>query len=79
MTARRVRPRRVFITVKMLTEIDPGFRALDAALLGMGWARTKVSPLRRRRDGALSGRVVWRKGERSAVWASTFSGGCRGG
>lgn len=73
MSARTIRrPRNVLISVEALAEHDPGFAATDAVLLGMGWTRDKVSPLRRRRDGQLSGRIVWRKGGRTVVWSAHF-------
>ena len=76
MTARRIRrPRRVTISVEALAEHDQGFAAMDAVLLGMGWSRAKASTLRRRQNGDVSGRVVWRKDGRSVVWASTFQSG----
>lgn len=76
MSARRVRrPRSVTISIDDLAGHDPAFAAMDAVLLGMGYDRAKVSVLRRRRSGRISGRIVWRRDGCSIVWASTFGHG----
>jgi len=69
------RPRSVTISVEELVAHDPNFAATDAVLLGMGWKRAKVSTLRRRRNGGVSGRIVWRKDGCSVVWSASFQSG----
>ena len=68
-TARRIRPSRI----ATLAEYDPALGALDAALISSGWKCSKSAIIRRRKDGRITGRVVWRRAGESIVWSATFA------
>lgn len=83
MSSRRTvrRARRIRSTpVETLAEYDPALQALDDQLLAAGWKRPAFAIVRRRHDGKVSGRVVWRRAGESIVWTARFAyeGGCRG-
>lgn len=76
MSARRTvrRARRILpCPVETLAEYDPALPALDAALLASGWVRPLFAVVRRRTDGKVSGRVVWRRDGESITWSARFA------
>ena len=76
MSARRTTKRaRVirFCPVTTLAEYDPALAALDSALIDGGWDRPHFALMRRRGDGKVTGRVVWRRAGESIVWSAKFA------
>lgn len=68
-TARRIKSARVIT----LAEYDPALAALDRTLTDAGWERSDKASIRRRIDGKVTGRVVWRRSGESIAWAATFA------